>query len=44
MSAAKPLALLGLTLEELRAVVERFGQPSYRARQLFDALYGHGSG
>jgi len=40
MSEAKPLALLGLTLEELRAVVERFGQPSYRARQLFDALYG----
>ena len=40
MSEAKPLALLGLTLAELRSVVERFGQPAYRARQLFDALYG----
>jgi 23S rRNA (adenine2503-C2)-methyltransferase len=39
MSEAKPLALLGLTLAELGALVERFGQPAYRARQLFDALY-----
>jgi 23S rRNA (adenine2503-C2)-methyltransferase len=33
-------ALLGLDLQELTALVEEAGQPSYRARQLFDALYG----
>src|SRR5713101_7941191 len=31
--------LLGLQLPELAALVEEFGQPSYRARQLFEALY-----
>jgi 23S rRNA (adenine2503-C2)-methyltransferase len=31
--------LLGLQLPELTALVEQFGQPSYRARQLFEALY-----
>jgi 23S rRNA (adenine2503-C2)-methyltransferase len=31
--------LLGLHLLELTALVEEFGQPSYRARQLFEALY-----
>jgi 23S rRNA (adenine2503-C2)-methyltransferase len=31
--------LLGLSLQQLSAVVEGFGQPSYRARQLFEALY-----
>jgi len=31
--------LLGLELEELRSLVEEAGQPSYRARQLYQALY-----
>jgi len=31
--------LLGLQLPELAAFVEEFGQPAYRARQLFEALY-----
>jgi len=31
--------LLGLQLPELAALVEEFGQPAYRARQLFEALY-----
>ena len=32
--------LLGLDLQELTALVEEAGEPPYRARQLFDALYG----
>jgi 23S rRNA (adenine2503-C2)-methyltransferase len=32
-------SLLGLQLPELAALAEQFGQPSYRARQLFEALY-----
>jgi 23S rRNA (adenine2503-C2)-methyltransferase len=32
-------SLLGLQMPELSALVEEFGQPSYRARQLFEALY-----
>ncbi len=32
-------SLLGLQLPELTLLVEEFGQPDYRARQLFDALY-----
>ena len=32
-------SLLGLQLPELALLVEEFGQPSYRARQLFEALY-----
>jgi len=32
-------ALLGLDLQELTALVHRHGQPEYRARQLFDAIY-----
>jgi 23S rRNA (adenine2503-C2)-methyltransferase len=32
-------SLLGLRLPELATLVEEFGQPSYRARQLFEALY-----
>ncbi len=34
------LELLGLDLEELTGLVRGSGEPSYRARQLFDALYG----
>lgn len=33
--------LLGLELQELTRLVEESGQPSYRARQLFQALYGN---
>jgi 23S rRNA (adenine2503-C2)-methyltransferase len=33
-------ALLGLDLQELTALVEEAGEPTYRARQLFDAVYG----
>jgi 23S rRNA (adenine2503-C2)-methyltransferase len=32
-------SLLGLQLPELTLLVEEFGQPAYRARQLFEALY-----
>jgi 23S rRNA (adenine2503-C2)-methyltransferase len=32
-------SLLGLHMPELSTLVEEFGQPSYRARQLFEALY-----
>ena len=31
--------MLGLQLPELASLVEEFGQPVYRARQLFEALY-----
>src|SRR5437868_4014062 len=31
--------LLGLTVQELTALVEKFGQPAFRARQLFEAVY-----
>jgi 23S rRNA (adenine2503-C2)-methyltransferase len=31
--------LLGLDLQELSKVAEEFGQPAYRAQQLFDAVY-----
>ena len=31
--------LLGLSLQELSAILEILGQPSYRGRQLFEALY-----
>jgi 23S rRNA (adenine2503-C2)-methyltransferase len=31
--------LLGLDLQELTALVENFGQPRYRAAQLFEAIY-----
>jgi len=39
MPEQKPRALLGLTLRELTDFAEEFGQPSYRGRQLFEALY-----
>src|ERR1051326_2312297 len=42
---AKPLKkeLLGLSIQELSDLVEGLGQPSYRARQLADAVYRHGA-
>src|SRR5271169_1525779 len=39
MSEEKPRALLGLSVRELTSLVEESGQPSYRGRQLFEALY-----
>src|SRR6185369_1038480 len=39
MSQIAHTALLGLQLPEFTLLVEEFGQPAYRARQLFEALY-----
>jgi 23S rRNA (adenine2503-C2)-methyltransferase len=39
MAHQPKFALLGLSFQELTEIVDRFGQPSYRARQLFQALY-----
>jgi 23S rRNA (adenine2503-C2)-methyltransferase len=40
MAETTQTALLGLSLQELTLLVEDAGEPSYRARQLFEALYG----
>jgi 23S rRNA (adenine2503-C2)-methyltransferase len=39
MAELKQTTLLGLTLQELTEVAEQSGQPAYRGRQLFEALY-----
>ncbi|HVO60429.1 MAG TPA: 23S rRNA (adenine(2503)-C(2))-methyltransferase RlmN [Terriglobales bacterium] len=39
MNETKEFQLLGRDLDELRELVEREGQPSYRAQQLFEGLY-----
>jgi 23S rRNA (adenine2503-C2)-methyltransferase len=39
MTQEKHRSLLGLTLRELTDFAEEAGQPSYRGRQLFEALY-----
>jgi 23S rRNA (adenine2503-C2)-methyltransferase len=39
MAEPRPTTLLGLTLQELTQVAELSGQPAYRGRQLFEALY-----
>ena len=39
MKPARQLELLGLDLAELTGLTEEAGEPAYRARQLFDALY-----
>ncbi|HKS74440.1 MAG TPA: 23S rRNA (adenine(2503)-C(2))-methyltransferase RlmN [Terriglobales bacterium] len=36
----KQNTLLGLTLQELTLLAEEAGEPSYRGRQLFEAVYG----
>jgi 23S rRNA (adenine2503-C2)-methyltransferase len=41
MDNSKSTPLLGLDLRELASVVEEYGQPSYRAQQLFEGLYRH---
>jgi len=38
-AVTKQNTLLGLTLQELTRLVEECGQPSYRGRQLFEAIY-----
>jgi 23S rRNA (adenine2503-C2)-methyltransferase len=40
MQSREQKILLGLTLQELTSLVEEFGQPAYRARQLFTGIYG----
>lgn len=39
MNETKQFQLLGRSLDELRDLIEREGQPSYRAQQLFEGLY-----
>ena len=39
MSEPKQTVLLGLTLQELTEVMEEGGQPGYRGRQVFEAVY-----
>src|SRR5947209_14626921 len=39
MAAALQFNLLGLDCQELTAIVEKLGAPSYRARQLVQAIY-----
>jgi len=39
MAELKQTTLLGLTLQELTQVAEESGQPAYRGRQLFEAIY-----
>jgi 23S rRNA (adenine2503-C2)-methyltransferase len=39
MIEARQNALLGLGIQELTSLVEQSGQPSFRARQLFEGLY-----
>src|SRR5690242_9885828 len=40
MPAPPKIPLLGLTFQELSAVVQQQKEPDYRARQLFQAIYG----
>jgi 23S rRNA (adenine2503-C2)-methyltransferase len=40
MSKLAQHALLGLDIQELTALVENSGEPAYRGRQLFQAVYG----
>lgn len=40
MSGSLQSDLLGLDIQELTALVKEAGQPAYRARQLFHAIYG----
>jgi 23S rRNA (adenine2503-C2)-methyltransferase len=37
---AKQTTLLGLTLQELTLLAEEAGEPAYRGKQLFEAVYG----
>src|SRR5215510_5341238 len=39
MSSQQQSGLLGLDFQELTTLVQKYGQPEYRARQLFQAIY-----
>lgn len=39
MTKQKQRELLGLNLQQFTEIVEAFGQPAYRARQLYEAIY-----
>jgi len=39
MPTTKQTELLGLDLQALTGIMRRFGQPEYRSRQLFEAIY-----
>jgi 23S rRNA (adenine2503-C2)-methyltransferase len=39
MAALPQTGLLGLDYQELSTIAQKYGQPEYRARQLFDAVY-----
>src|SRR5215467_7514381 len=39
MEGQQQSGLLGLDFQELTALVQKYGQPDYRARQLFQAIY-----
>lgn len=39
MQEREQTGLLGLDFQELTSLVQKFGQPDYRARQLFEAIY-----
>jgi 23S rRNA (adenine2503-C2)-methyltransferase len=39
MSDSKQIALLGLGLQELTELTDEWGEPAFRARQLFEAIY-----
>ncbi|HEY6969912.1 MAG TPA: 23S rRNA (adenine(2503)-C(2))-methyltransferase RlmN [Candidatus Angelobacter sp.] len=39
MEGQQQSGLLGLDFQELTALVQKYGQPEYRARQLFQAIY-----
>ncbi|HEY1463955.1 MAG TPA: 23S rRNA (adenine(2503)-C(2))-methyltransferase RlmN [Terriglobales bacterium] len=44
MAEEKLFSLLGLSLQELTALVEEAGQPAYRGKQLYHALYTEKAG
>ena len=39
MAVSQQIELLGLEIQELTALVQEAGEPDYRARQLFEAVY-----
>ena len=41
MNDAKQIELLGMDSQELTSLVEQAGEPGYRGRQLFEAVYSH---
>jgi 23S rRNA (adenine2503-C2)-methyltransferase len=41
MELSSKTRLLGLSRVELEGMAEEFGQPAYRGRQIFDAIYRH---